>query len=373
MSRALNISKLTTGSIKQYLVAKGYNVAIKADTRATKNYQRAFSIKFADNQPVAQSTLSTIAEKFSPLFPYNSTFRLFLSDEAIIEILPLLPDLKKGHVRDLVNTFSHTSTAQIPIRRTRAQAIKDNQLALDLLTNPGFEAKSLTLEERRILESYAGVGSQYTDDQQNNIDALTQFYTPDFVGERLYRIATEMGFPTDGKVLEPSCGVGRLIKHAPIKENVTAFEISDIPYRITKKLYPQAEIHNLYFEQAFLKAPRYNDLVRPGITWLKGYPFDLIIGNPPYGKHKNIYQSFFGNPKFPQIEFFFMYYGAKLLKPGGLLMYVTSSNFLNTGLSYQLNKEKILELLKFERAYRMPNNFMELTEVGTDILIFRKK
>lgn len=282
-------SKLTTSSIKQYLAGKGYTIAIKADSRATKNYKRAFSIKFADTQPLAQNTLSTIAEKFPALSPYNSTFRLFLSDEAVIEILPLLPGLQKSPIGDIVNTFSQTSSALVPIRRTRAQAIKDNQAALELLASPDFEKRTSTAEERIILESYAGVGSQYTDNQQNNIDALTQFYTPEFVGEKLYKIASEMGFPASGKVLEPSCGVGRLIKHAPDYRNVTAFEISETPYRISKKLYPQAQIHHLYFEQAFLKAPRYNDILRPQVTWLKDYPFDLVIGNPPYGKHKNMY------------------------------------------------------------------------------------
>jgi hypothetical protein len=56
-----------------------------------------------------------------------------------------------------------------------------------------------------------------------------------------------------------------------------------------------------------------------------------------------------------------------------LLIYVTSSNFIRTGHSYQANKEKLLELLQVIGAYRMPNKFMELTDVGTDILFFRKK
>jgi type I restriction-modification system DNA methylase subunit len=267
------------------------------------------------------------------------------------------------------------STSYIPIRRTRAQAIKENALALEIVNASDFESRILTSDESVILENYAGVGGQYEEgNQANNIDALTQFYTPDFICEKLYNHAYTLGFPKDGKVLEPSCGVGRLIKHAPDESKVTAFEISDIPYKISTKLYPKASIYHKYFEQAFLKEPRYTDVIRgTSPTWIHDYPFDLVIGNPPYGKHKNKWQSFFGNPKFPQIEFFFMYYAAKLLRPGGLLIYITSSNFIRTGGSHQIHKEKVLELLNVVGAYRMPNKFMELTDVGTDILFFRKK
>jgi type I restriction-modification system DNA methylase subunit len=266
---------------------------------------------------------------------------------------------------------------------------------LEIVNSADFGKKVLNTEERAILESYAGVGGQYKsnddpnpdakaggrsmssdwdDNQTHNVDALTQFYTPDFICKKIYKTAYSLGVPKDGKVLEPSCGNGRFIKHAPDQSKVVGFEISEIPYKISSKLYPQATIHHKYFEQALLKAPRFTDIIRGSSpTWIKQYPFDLVIGNPPYGKHKNKWQSFFSFPKFPQIEFFFIHYGVKLLRPGGLLIYVTSSNFIRTGLSYQANKTKILELLKPVGTYRMPNKFMELTEVGSDILFFRKK
>lgn len=378
---------------------KGYAVTVKADTRGRKNYQRTFSIHLIGSEIITQEISNAIQKQFALLSEFNTPKRLYLTDAAVLEILPMLPlasellqreqngEIVNTQKTDLVNTFepeepkestnrdASFQDAILPVRRSKQQAIADNKKAIEILEAKDFDTKVLTLEERALLENYAGVGGQYEDgNQQHNIDALTQFYTPDFVGERLYKIASQMGFPADGHVLEPSCGVGRLIKHAPDYRNVTAFEISDIPYRMAKKLYPQAEIHNLFFEQAFLKTPRYTDVIRGASpTWLQGYPFDLVIGNPPYGKHKNKYQPYFSFPKFPQIEFFFLYYCAKLLKPGGLLMFVTASNFIRTGLSYQPSKEKALELLKFERAYRMPNEFMELTEVGADILIFRKK
>jgi hypothetical protein len=410
----LNVSHLTTQGIKKYLSDKGYRAKVENMTRSNKDSVVTFSIKLPDSQAVSQEILHRIRSKSESNFRSSTTTRLLLNQENCVEILPLLPNLKtsEGVLKQAtaqvahsleknvlvntqngnkVNTFgegaqaynspksvarTHSDgTSHGAIRRTRTQAIKENALALEIVNSSDFESRILASEERVILENYAGVGGQYQEgNQSNNIDALTQFYTPNFISEKLYKRAYELGFPKDGKVLEPSCGVGRLIKHAPDQSKVTAFEISEIPYKISTKLYPKASIHHKYFEQAFLKEPRFTDVIRgTSPTWIQDYPFDLVIGNPPYGKHKNRWQSFFGNPKFPQIEFFFMYYGAKLLKPGGLLIYVTSSNFIRTGLSYQVNKEKVLELLQVVGAYRMPNKFMELTDVGTDILFFRKK
>jgi hypothetical protein len=401
----LNVSHLTTQGIKKYLADKGYKAKVENMTRSNKNSVVTFSIKLPDYQYVSQEILHRIRSKSESNFRSSTTTRLLLNQENCVEILPLLPNLKTPEVEAhsleknvLVNTQNshivntsgegnqaYNSTMSVAvhsdrtyhraIRRTRTQAIKENARALEIVNSSDFESRILTLEERLILENYAGVGGQYEDgNQEHNIDALTQFYTPHFICEKLYKHAYALGFPKNGKVLEPSCGVGRLIKHAPDESKVTAFEISEIPYKISAKLYPKANIHHKYFEQAFLKEPRFTDVIRgTSPTWIQDYPFDLVIGNPPYGKHKNKWQSFFGNPKFPQIELFFMYYGAKLLKPGGLLIYVTSSNFIRTGLSYQANKEKVLELLQVVGAYRMPNKFMELTEVGTDILFFRKK
>lgn len=401
----LNVSHLTTQGIKKYLADKGYRAKVENMTRSNKDSVVTFSIKLSDNQAVSEGIVQRIRSKSESNFRSSTTTRLLLNQQNCVDILPLLPNLKTQEVEAhpleknvLVNTqnsnrvntsgegaqaynstmsvATHSdSTSHRPIRRTRTQAIKENALALEIVNSLDFESRILTLEERLILENYAGVGGQYEEgNQEHNIDALTQFYTPHFICEKLYERAYELGFPKDGKVLEPSCGVGRLIKHAPDECKVTAFEISEIPYKISAKLYPKANIHHKYFEQAFLKEPRFTDVIRgTSPTWVQDYPFDLVIGNPPYGKHKNKWQSFFGNPKFLQIEFFFMYYGAKLLKPGGLLIYITSSNFIRTGLSYQANKEKVMQLLQVVGAYRMPNKFMELTDVGTDILIFRKK
>jgi len=202
---------------------------------------------------------------------------------------------------------------------------------------------------------------------------LYEFYTPAYIVDLMWKLAFHHGFETGGTVLEPSIATGRLIEPAPDKSKCTGFEINPISARIAEICFPEATIFRGYFETAFLEPDRFTRrLPANQVTWLKEYPFSLVIGNPPYGKYTNKYSSYFPTPKMPQIEQFFMVYGLQLLKPGGLLIYLTSSNFLRNGITYNKAKEDIGKLAELIDAYRLPPVF-RFSEVPTDILIFKRK
>ena len=130
-------------------------------------------------------------------------------------------------------------------------------------------------------------------------------------------------------------------------------------------------IYPNYFETAFLEPPRFSTKAKK--TWLSNAPYDLAIGNPPYGKHVNRYSSYFtGKDKFAQTEMFFIYESLKLLRPGGLLVFITSTNFMSTGNAYQQAKERIEEIADLVDAYRLPKVF-DKTDICTDIIVLRKK
>ena len=76
--------------------------------------------------------------------------------------------------------------------------------------------------------------------------------------------------------------------------------------------------------------------------------------------------------KIKQIEMFFMHQSLLLLKPGGLLVFITGSNFMRNDKTYSREKEMIGKYAEFVDAYRMPKVFKN-TGVPTDILIFRRK
>lgn len=202
---------------------------------------------------------------------------------------------------------------------------------------------------------------------------LYSFFTPVWLCEVMYQLAVKHGFnPKTGKVLEPACGTGNFLTVLPNPKNVTAFELDPLNCEVSKKRVPGVTIYNNYFETAFLQEPRFTTLLKNNSTWLKDAPFDLVIGNPPYGKYANLYSSYFKTLKFKQVEMFFMLQSLKLLKKGGLLVFITGSNFMRNDKTYQHEKEKIGEYADFVDAYRMPKVFKN-TDVPTDILIFRRK
>lgn len=202
---------------------------------------------------------------------------------------------------------------------------------------------------------------------------LYEYFTPDYVCEFMYQLAVKYGY-TCGKVLEPSCGSGNCIK--PIYErkdytHIDAFETNAEAAKACKERFPHVNIYNNYFETAFLEQPRFSTPAKK--TWLPNAPYDLVIGNPPYGKATNRYSSYFrGKDRFAQLEMFFMYKSLQLLKSGGLLVFITSMNFMSTGSAYQDAKDRIGEIADLVDAYRLPKVF-EKTDICTDIIVLRKK
>ena len=226
-------------------------------------------------------------------------------------------------------------------------------------------------DDINFIQKYEGSGGQGSKGASGE-GLLYEFYTPDYIVYWIWQLAYRYGFDRNGTVFEPSIATGRLIEPAPDKSKCYGFEINPITKRICEITYPEAKIVNNYFETAFLEAPRFTTRLKNKLTWLEGYPFSLVIGNPPYGKYKNKYSSYFPNPKMHQIELFFMYYGLQLLKPGGLLIYLTSSNFMRNGFSYNSEKLEIREIADLVDAFRLPPVF-KASQVPTDILVFRRK
>ena len=241
----------------------------------------------------------------------------------------------------------------------------------DFVKSKGTLPTNYTAADLDYIRQYTGAGGQGKHGAKGE-GLLYEFYTPDYICELMYKQALAHGYD-GGPVLEPSIATGNIVKPFPKETKITGFEINPTTAIIAQLLFPDAKIYNQYFETAFLQPERYTSRIRlPKFTWLTDYPFSLVIGNPPYGKYRNKYSSYFTNPKIPQIEQFFMYYGLLLLKPGGLLLYLTSSNFLRNGISYNAIKEKIGKIADLIDAYRLPPVF-EFSQVPTDILIFKKK
>lgn len=240
--------------------------------------------------------------------------------------------------------------------------------AIEAFIDGRDKQKSLSDEEKRFIAMYEGSGGLVQHGAQGR-GILNEFYTPHWLVEQMWNLARAHGF-NGGTVLEPSCGTGRLLQPAPDKTKCVGFEINKYSAYIAGELNPGASIHNLFFEQAFMQPQRFNKRMKG--TWLPQYPFSLVIGNPPYGKYHNEYSTFFKSPNMLQVELMFFYYGLQLLKPGGILLYLVSSNVMRNGIKYMEAKEHIGKLATLVDAYRLPSVF-ENTDVPTDIIILKRR
>lgn len=230
--------------------------------------------------------------------------------------------------------------------------------------------ENYSLADKTFIAGYEGAGGLASKGASGQ-GLLHEFYTPDWLCEKMWELTHHHAYD-GGAILEPSCGTGRFLKDAPKGATITAFEINPVSARITEILYPKSKVYHQYFETAFLQEPRFTSLLPKGKTWLEKAPFSLVISNPPYGKHVNQYSAFFKKEKFKQLETFFMYKSLQLLKPGGLLVFVTSSNIMRSGISYQNEKDQIGELAILVDAYRLPPVFKH-SQVPTDIIILKRK
>ena len=239
-----------------------------------------------------------------------------------------------------------------------------------------FDKSNYSKADIKFIQKHEGAGGKASQGATGRA-LLDEFYTPIYIAEYMYKLAVKYGYKK-GHILEPSIATGNIIKpfyEAKNYKSITGLEINQYTKRIAEISYPKIEVLKQYFETVLLEKPRYVKRItdKNSPTWLDKYPFDLVIGNPPYGIHKNKYSAYFrGKDKFKQVETFFMFQGLKLLKKGGLLIYITSSNFMRTGVSNWVEKERIGKLAEFIDAYRLPKVF-ESSDVPTDILIFKRK
>lgn len=278
-------------------------------------------------------------------------------------------DLKFSELTEVVNNQkqimnnSDLEILQIYKPLSKSEALVNYTAVLELLSNPPTQ---LTDAQRLQLEKYEGRGNQYS---SGKIDEglVHQFYTPYVLVKKAYDLAFKYGF-TGGNICEPSCGTGRFFKFAPQGSILTGFDLDASNIEIAKFLYPNATFYQQEFETAFMEPPLYRRARKK--SWLPEQ--DLVIGNPPYGNLAGFYKTYM--PKvYSRFEFLFIRLGLEVLKPGGLLIFVVSQNFMNNGGTYSKMKEDILKIGTFVDAIRLPGKIFSGTDISTDLIIFRRK
>jgi N12 class adenine-specific DNA methylase len=187
-------------------------------------------------------------------------------------------------------------------------------------------------------------------------------YTEVHVIEALWRAVERFGFQ-GGRVLEPAAGVGHFIGAMPPsmaeRSSITAVEIDRVAGRMLRALYAPGgvDVQVVPFEKAPLPE-----------NW-----FDLAIGNVPFGNYQAADASHRAYARF-SIHNYFFGRALDLVRPGGLVCFITSSHTLES------QSEKVREHLSARAqllgAIRLPMGAfagIAATEVQTDVLFLRKR
>ena len=180
--------------------------------------------------------------------------------------------------------------------------------------------------------------------------ALAAFYTPPLLVERLLALVTQSGFEwSRARVIDPACGgaaflasvAPRLVRTSrhksplavleDIESRLVGIEIDPFAAWVSMVLVDLALLETAVAAQRPLKAlvmPR--DALEVALGTLG--QFDLVIGNPPYGKvtvspaqRQRFRESLFGHANLYGL---FTELGVRLARPGGFIAYVTPPSFL---------------------------------------------
>ena len=261
------------------------------------------------------------------------------------------------------------------------QKFQQNLKAIKILRTLDAEERPATNEEKAALVKYVGWGAMpqvfdvdstdwrkeqiqlselLSDEEYRSARATTlnaHFTAPTVIGA-MYRAVERFGFK-GGRVLEPAFGIGHFVGLMPEdmlrRSTVTGIEIDPLTARIAKALYPDTDIRAQPFEQ----------------TKLADGFYDLSISNVPFGDY-TVHDPRFNNYKF-QIHDYFFAAALERIRPGGLLMFITSRGTMDK-LDSTL-REMLSTRTELLGAIRLPNDAFKKnagTEVTTDIVMLRK-
>lgn len=219
-------------------------------------------------------------------------------------------------------------------------------------------------QEKEFIYKYEGYGGLEKEGATGK-ELLWEYYTPELLNKKMWGLAYKYGFLT-GKVLEPSVGTGRVLDFVSPQDEVTAYEISKYSARICQILHPKVDVRLESFEEHFYNGNVFNP------KFEKGY--DLVIGNPPYGKNvgrRSVAESKRLKVSSSQFEHYFILRGLDTLKSGGLLIFISTANLFTKG--YEKVKESILEKAELVDAYMLPNATFKRTKINTSLIVLKRK
>lgn len=260
--------------------------------------------------------------------------------------------------------------------------VENNLRVLKLLSNNDSSINEQ--QKREILNTYSGWGGlreaiftpsiyrqlkcYLTDDEISSVKKTVKsaYYTPELLVRFMWTALMRMGFnglQSDGNgngcnILEPSAGSGIFFNHIPQiiaqNSNIDAIELDNASCKLFNKLHSGINIINTGFENFCCNDNRY----------------DLIIGNPPYGR-STINDIF--NPDLSHliIHHFFVAKSARMLRDKGIIAMILPQFFLDNVKDHArdiINKSGVNLIL----AYRLPDNLFLDAKITVDLVFLQK-
>lgn len=255
----------------------------------------------------------------------------------------------------------------------------------ELVDEKGDNTNNYTVEEKEFISQYSGMGGLEKYGATGK-GLLYEYYTPNDIIEKMWGLCYKHKKIEIKNVIEPSCGVGRFLGQAPQAAglNFECWDIDKYALTIAKVLYNnddsvQNNNYNFYlgsFESKFIDGK--NKSIGSNTSSLEN--FDLVIGNPPYGKYSGMYAGM-GEKKATGATSFVEYFisrGLDVLKKDGLLIYIIGTVTKTGGIHFLDKKpnniiDSIMDKSELVDAYRLGMGVFDTTDVDSEIIVLRKK
>ena len=261
---------------------------------------------------------------------------------------------------------------------------KANIEAIKLVKQLEAEGRYATEAEQAILSKYVGWGGlanafderkadwskefkelkELLSDEEYSLargSTLNAHYTDISIIKAMYDGLKNLGF-NGGRMMEPSSGVGNFVGAMPADMSAkvkswTMVELDGITGLIAKYLYPNADVRIQGFEKANIP----NNYM------------DVIISNVPFGNYP-ITDKAYPKKVTSAIHNYFFAKSLDKVRPGGIVMFITSSYTMNS--KDETVRRYIMQRADLLGAIRLPDTAFKGnagTEVVTDILVLKKR
>ncbi|WP_313362421.1 helicase-related protein [Kocuria sp.] len=259
-------------------------------------------------------------------------------------------------------------------KKARAQANLD---AIEVIRTLERESRYATADEQAVLARYSSWGAvpEIFEDREDwaqlsqrmeqllsrdeiaqaQITTLNAHYTDPEGAATMWRVLENAGF-VSGTVLEPGCGSGNFIGHAPADAQMVGVELDSMTAKVAAALHPQATIRAEGFERTFLPTG--------GIS--------AAIGNVPFGRTGPF--DLKDNADNHSLHNYFIHKTMKHMAPGGYGLFITSSWTMDAKTTK--SRRAISDHSDLVAAVRLPGDTFQRvagTQAQTDVLVFRRR